>query len=348
VGVSVADRDGSGSSSTDQSFELGQEIELGGKRRRRVEQAQADLDAVRAGLRRDERLFSAQVRVAFVEALRARELLEVEQANIELARRLAEITRKRLEFGSATQIEVNLALAQMGRDERILYLTRGAYRQARAFLAETIGLDPADPPEPAGELEAPTFTLPSLTELVGAALERREDLNSLRHTLLAAEAQRKVARRVVVPDLHLGAFYEKEEGTDRVAGATIGISIPIFNRNRGAIAEAEAVQRQVRAEGEAVELQVRQEVVSARSRYQAAASSVQGFRQVIGNLGENLDLLQRSLEAGKIGWSEVLLFRREFTEAQRDYVETLADARLAGIELEQASGRHLAASQEEE
>jgi len=348
VGVWAADRDGPSGSSTDRGIEVGQEIELGGKRRRRVEQAQAELDAARARLRRDEQLLSAQVRVAFVEALRVRELLEVEQANTELARRLAEIARKRLDSGSATQIEVNLALAQMGRDERTLYLTQGAYSHARAFLAETIGLDPADPPEPAGELEVPTASLPSLTELVGEALELREDLTSLRHTLRAAQAQRKVAKREVVPNMRLGAFYEKEEGTDRIVGAAVGFSIPIFNRNRGAIAEAEAVQRQVQAEEEAVEIQVRQEVASARSRYQAAASSVQGFKQVIGNLGENLDLLQRSLEAGKIGWSEVLLFRREFTEAQRDYVETLADARFAGIELELASGRHLSASQEEE
>ncbi len=42
------------------------------------------------------------------------------------------------------------------------------------------------------------------------------------------------------------------------------------------------------------------------------------------------------------------MFRRAFTEAQRDYVETLADARFAGIELELASGLDLAASQEEE
>jgi cobalt-zinc-cadmium efflux system outer membrane protein len=348
VGVWAADRDGAEGSSTDRGVELGQEIELGGKRRRRVEQAQAELDAAEAQLRREERLLSAQVRVAFVEALRARELVEVEQANTELARRLAEVARKRLDSGSATQIEVNLALAQMGRDERTLYLTEGAYSQARAFLAETIGLDPADPPEPAGELEAPTVSLPSLTELVGQALELREDLKSLRHTLRAAQAQRKVAKREVVPDLHLRAFYEKEEGTDRIVGAAVGIRIPIFNRSQGAIAEAEALQRQVQAEGEAVEIQVRQEVASARSRYQAATLSVQGFKKVIGNLGENLDLLQRSLEAGKIGWAEVLLFRREFTDAQRDYVETVADARFAGIELELASGRHLAASQEEE
>ncbi len=348
IEVWVADRDSAESSSTDRGVELGQEIELGGKRRRRVELSQAELDAAEAQLRREERLLFAQVKVAFVEALRAQELLDVEQANIELARTLAAVARKRLERGAATQIEVNLALAQMGRDERTFYLAEGAHSQARAFLAQTIGLDPTDPPEAAGQLEAPPADLPSVTELVGTALERREDLKSLRHTLRAAQAQRKVAKREIVPDLHLVAFYEKEERTDRIAGASVGIRIPIFNHNRGAIAEAEALQRQARAEGEAAELRVRQEVVSAVSRYQAAAASAQGFKLVIGNLRENLDLLQRSLEAGKIGWAEILVFRRAFTEAQRDYVETLADARFASIELELASGLDLAASQEEE
>jgi cobalt-zinc-cadmium efflux system outer membrane protein len=347
IEISLADREGLDGSSSDRGIELGQEIELGGKRRRRVEQAEAGLAAAEARLRRDERLLRARVGAAFVEALRARALVEVEEANAALARTLAEVARKRLDAGAATQIEVNLALAQMGRDERTLYLAASAYSQARSFLAGTIGLDPADPPEPLGDLEAPIAGLPPLTELVGLALERREDLESLRQTLTAAQAQRQAAKRETVPNLHLGAFYEKEEGTDRIVGASVGFSLPIFNRNRGAIAEAEALQRQAEAEEEAAEIEVRREVASARSRYRAAASSVQGFKQVIGNLRENLDLLQRSLEAGKIGWADVLLFRREFADAQRDYVETLADARFAGIELELASGGEFSASREE-
>jgi len=348
VAVWAADRDGAEGSTTDRGVELSQEIELGGKSRRRVELAQAELDAARAQLRRDERLLSARVQVAFVEALRARERLAVEQASIELARKLADVAQRRLDSGSATQIEVNLALAQMGRDERTLYLAEGAYAQSLAFLAEMLGMDPADPPEPAGALELASTSLPPLTDIVDSALAQREDLNQLRHALDAAQARREVAKRQTVPNVHLGAFYEMEEGTDRILGATLGISIPIFNRNRGAIAEAEAIQRQVTAEGEAVRIRARQEVVSAWSRYQAATSAAQGFQQVIGNLDENLDLLRRSLEAGKIGWSEILLFRREFADAQRAYVDTLADARFAEIELKLASGRQLALSQEEE
>lgn len=347
-GAAAAHRYGAGRSTTDRGVELGQDIELGGKRRRRVELARAELDAAESQLQREERLLSAQIEVAFIEALRARELLDVEQANIELARTLTEVARKRLDRGAATQIEVNLALAQMGRDERTFYLAQGTHSQARAFLAETIGLDPAAPPEASGKLDVPSAGLPPLTELVDSALGDRQDLKSFRHTLRAAQAQRKVAKRQVIPDLHVGAFFSREESTDRVLGGAIGIDIPLFNRNRGAIAEAEAVQRQAQAEVDATEIQVRQQVASAVSRYQAAASSVQGFKQVLGNLRENLDLLQRSLEAGKIGWVEILVFRRAFTDAQRDYVETLADARLAAVELKLASGFNRAASHAEE
>ena len=60
---------------------------------------------------------------------------------------------------------------------------------------------------------------------------------------------------------------------------------------------------------------------------------------VLGTLEENLLLLQLSFEAGKTGWTEVLVFRREFIDVQREYVEALAEARLAGIELDLAAGR---------
>ncbi|NIM64048.1 MAG: hypothetical protein GTN89_08635, partial [Acidobacteria bacterium] len=43
--------------------------------------------------------------------------------------------------------------------------------------------------------------------------------------------------------------------------------------------------------------------------------------------------------------TEVLVFRREFIDVQRDYIESLADARLAGIELDLAAGRSLARAQ---
>lgn len=329
-----------GSSTTDRSFALGQEIEIGAQRGRRVTAASADLTASRAMLVREERLLTARVRAAFAEALRMRALHAVEQANTDLARSLSEVARRRLESGAATQIEVNLAQIQLGRAGRNLTLTEAAYGVAKALLAEVVGLDPTRPPEPQGELEPQPRQLPSDEELLQLALERRADLASFRKASDTARARIELARREAIPNLELQAFHGKEEGTDRLTGAGIAIRIPVFNRNQGRIAEARASHRQVLAETDAVEIQIRQEVASSIARYRGAREAGENLhRQVLSTLHENLALLQRSFEVGKTSWTEVLVFRREFVDVQRDYIETLFEARLAEIELDLATGK---------
>jgi len=323
----------------DHEVRVAQVVQIGGQRGRQTRHASAELEAAASVFQREERLLAARVAAAFVEALRARELLEVEQANTELSRSLSEVARKRFEAGAAPQMEVNLAHVQLGRAERDLRLTAGAYRIARAELAEVVGLDPASPPEPLGELDLPPRRRIALPEVIDGALRHRMDLQALRTSIEANRARIEVARRQVVPDLAFEAFYGREEGTDRLIGGGIGIRIPLFDRNRGPIAEARSAERQAVAETQAATLQVRREVATARARYQASSQAAGDLeRQVLGTLEDNLRLLQRSFEAGKTSWTEVLVFRREFVNVQRDYVETIADARLAAIELDLAAG----------
>jgi cobalt-zinc-cadmium efflux system outer membrane protein len=337
--VEGADRDGEGDSSTDWAVKLTQPIEIGGQRRRRVSHASAAFDAAGAELRREERLLAARVSAVFVEGLRARELLDVERANAELVQSLADVAQRRFEAGDVPQIEVNLAQVQVGRAQRSLRLARAAYEIACAALAEVVGHDPVRAPEPAGELKLPPRTVAPALDLVEGAVRQRADLEALRGTIEAARARIELARREVVPHLALEAFYAEEEN-DRLLGGGIGIRIPLFNRNRGAIAEARAAERRAVADRESAELRVRREVVEARARYEAALDASATLQDsVLGTLEENLSLLQRSFEAGKTGWTEVLVFRREFIDSRRAYIESLADAWLAGVELDLAAGR---------
>jgi cobalt-zinc-cadmium efflux system outer membrane protein len=302
-----ANRDGDSDSSTDWAVRVTQPIEIGGQRRQRVTGASADLDSASASFRREERLLAARVSAIFVEVLRSRELLEVEQANTELAQSLAEVARKRFDAGSVPQMEVNLAQVQVGRAQRGLQLARAAYEVARAALAEVVGLDPARSPEPEGELELPRATPMPISQLIDGALQHRADLEAFRNTIESTRTRIELARREVRPDLTIEAFYEREEGTDRLLGGGIGFRIPLFDRNKGVIAEARAAERRAIADSEAAQLRVRREVVEARARYDAAfeASATLG-ELVLGTLEENLRLLQLSFEAGKTGWTEVL------------------------------------------
>jgi cobalt-zinc-cadmium efflux system outer membrane protein len=106
------------------------------------------------------------------------------------------------------------------------------------------------------------------------------------------------------------------------------------------VAEARSELARLSAEGAAARLAVRREVADAIATYRSARQAALYLRElVVGTLEENLSLLRRALDAGKIGASDVLVFRREFVEVQRQYVEALFEAQSARIGLDLATGR---------
>lgn len=343
VSASGGRRSGAGGNSTDRGLEVSQEIEIGGQRGRRLAVAEADLAAAEARFRRDQRVLASRVALAFAEAVRGRELLRIEEADATLAGSLLEIEEKRLEAGKATQIELNLARAAAGRSVRRVELAKGTYLEARSRLAEAAGLQPALPPEPAGDLATAISraeALPPLAALVEAALANREDLAALRSEEAAARAEIELERSLARPNLVASAFQNRESGTDDIAGVGLTIGIPIFNRNRGRVAEATAAAERAAAESATARLAVEREVASAHAVFQASSAAARGLgEQVIGSLEENLGLLERSMEAGKISRTEVFLLRREFVESQREYLDALGAAWRARVELDLAAGR---------
>ncbi len=338
--LEVADRSNPAGSTTDRGLSLSQELELAGQRKKRIAVAGGELAAAEAALLREQRLLVFRVESAFAEAVRARELRGVATADAYLAREVLDFSRRRLERGAATQIEVNLAQASAGRAERGVQRARAAYAAARSRLAELAGLDPATLPEPSGVLALSAGEPPPLAELLEQALESRGDLRSARRQEGAAEADIQLALAERRPNLTVGAFFQREEATDDILGVTLGVSLPLFNRNQGRIAETHAIRERVQHERDALRLSVEQEVVTAFHNLQAARAAAEYLRdQVLGTLEENVDLLQRSLAAGRIGATEVVTLRREFVASRREYVDVLADTWLARIELDLATGR---------
>ncbi len=337
--LEAADRRSRGSSTTDRGISLSQEVEIAGQRRKRVAVAREKLGAAEATLRRDKRLLAFRVEFNFAEAVRERELLAVAETDAALARDMLDFSKRRLERGATTQIEVNLAQASAGRAERSVQRARAAYASARSRLATVAGVEPAVQPEPLGELAYPNAEPSPLQELLELALENRGDLGAAQRQEQAAQAALRLALAAGRPNLTVGAFFQREEATDEIFGTTLGISLPIFNRNQGQIAKSRAVRERLRHEHDALRLAVEQEVITALNDLRAARASAEFLRdQVLGTLEENVELLQRSFAAGRIGATEVVTLRREFIASRLEYIEVLADAWLARVRLNLATG----------
>jgi cobalt-zinc-cadmium efflux system outer membrane protein len=339
ISLEAADRSGPDGSSTDRGISLTQEIEIAGRRPRRMAVAGARVAAAEALFSRRRCFLAYQVEAAFADAVRARELLAIAKADAALAREMRGYAVRRLERGAGTQIEVNLAQAGAGRSERRVEQARAESMAARGRLAEVVGVPPANPPEPAGSLPAIGGEPPPLPELLALARAQRADLQSLERLGEAAEAEIRLALTERRPRLTVAAFAEREERSDDLIGATVSLSVPLFNRGQGRIAESRASRTRLAYEREALGLAVEKEVTTALARLRAARNAAHQLEdQVVGTLEDNVDLLQRSFAAGRIGAAEVLTLRREFVAARQEYVETLADAWRARLELELATG----------
>ncbi|MGD8862479.1 MAG: TolC family protein [Myxococcales bacterium] len=336
----VASRRGGGQSSVDFRVFLNQRLEIAGQRGDRIDTARGELAAERARVIRARRLLAARVHLAFIATLEARELLDVSRRDMELAERLHQLAERRLQRGAGTQLDVNVAGAELGRAEARYQSAEATYRARRAELAEAMGLEPTVVPLARGELHASLGALPPLQQLVKSAQERRADLQALREMEAASRARHQLARSEAWPDLTLRAFAGREEDRDTIIGGGVSVPLPLFNRNQGREQETRARVDRFSAERHAGELSIGREVVAAHARYQAGLRTSERLRQlVLGTLEQNIELLQRSFDAGKATWPEVVVIRRALVDAQRELTTAEANARRAWVELQVAAGR---------
>lgn len=338
IALEGAERTGQAGTSTDRGVGLQQEIAIGGQRGKRVRAAEAELAAAESSFRRSEQELANRVELAFAQGLAEERRVEIDRSELALVENLLSFEKRRLEAGAGTRLDLNLARAAAGRVRRRLQEDLAARAAARAAIAEAAGADPAAPPAPVPSASGPVPGLPPLDDLVERALALRPDLAASRDAVEAARRHAELQRSLALPNLRAGVFSRREEG-DNVTGAAIGIAIPLFDRNQGGIARAEAEVSRSSAALATAALAARRSVADAYSRYTAAAEAVAALDLlVVGTLEESLELLARALEAGKVSAGDVLVLRRELVEAQREHVQAELDLATARSDLWLAVG----------
>ncbi|MDX2089702.1 MAG: TolC family protein [Kofleriaceae bacterium] len=324
-------------------FELGvsQRIEVGGKRSARKRVATKERDAALQRLEATRNALRAEVRRAFHLAIAAHRRVEVATENERAARQFQEAASERMRLGAATQTDINVAAASLG---RAIAQTKRAARDvllARQALADALGASGADL-EPTGGL--PTFpAIASEQELVAHALRARRELAAAEHVIAARKSDVELADALAVPDPELSVSIARD-AVDNANALIAGVSIdlPLWNRNQGNRSAARARQKRAEIEGQALRAQVERDVRVAARRYRAAVEAVAAFdEQVVGTLAENLQLARDAFAAGKLGLLDLNVIRRDLVESQLVYLDSIAEAIDARTALEVALGRSL-------
>jgi len=328
-------------------------LELAGQRGRRIDLARAELEAAEADVADRERRLALEARLAFIETLTALRELEVAQRMYALDAETARIVEVRVEEGDASPLELNLLRAEVDRLQARRALVEGRLQASATRLKQLVGMAPDEQLQLREILMAPLLPDPpaSLDAAVSLALRARPDLRFARLSEEVALAGYRLVKAQAAPQVTafsrysniLSTFDDTPIGrlTDRDSLLAFGVSVtlPIFNRNQGAKAEARLEITQAQRRREFTEAVVRAEVTAAYRRYEAAQASVRTYeRGVIDRSERNVQTMRAAYQAGAFRVTELMAEQRRLVDMQREMTEALAERYRALTELRAALG----------
>ena len=225
------------------SFDL--PIETAGKRRRRMEQAQALSESARLNIATAAWQVRSDLRTSLMEFGAARQRTAMLQAQVALQRDIIERLRTQLEAGAIASAEVTSARVALARAGADLAAAQRTLVTARARVAEAIGI-PASALEgitlDAGWPQLSAADVLSAAAARSAALRSRTDILSALSDYAASQSALQVEIAKQYPNLHLSPGYLWNQGNEGDSEWQLGLTVelPILNQNQGPIAEAEA------------------------------------------------------------------------------------------------------------
>ncbi|MDG4868542.1 TolC family protein [Guyparkeria sp. 1SP6A2] len=334
----TARRDGPGGQSTDFGITISQSLFTGGKgklaenaARNRQGEAEQRLDFLRTTV-------AARTRSAFLQVLSAQERLNTAERLMTLNREVHDFARRRLQAGEGTRLEVNAAAISVGRAKAELAKARQRLAAARLALTEQLAVDPAQSVAIRGRLEPARLVIDDTDILLRQAMQRRADLAAAARSVAAARDELRLSERQLVPNVTVGAFYDRENSND-VLGLSLSAPIPALHRFQGEQRSAQARLDRAQIEQDALRQQVRREVLMAVAAYRSARERVEVFgSQMVANAEENLVLTRGSVDAGQLGAPAITTAQNNLMEVRRQYLTALDDLISAGAALERSTG----------
>lgn len=319
---------------------VAQEIPLGGKPGRSREVFARDVERIRATVeaRRLERV--AEVRAAFYRTLAAQHRVAVREQLAALARETVDVTGQLFNTGLADNPDRLAAETEASLAESELSSARIELDQGWAALRGMIGDASLEP----GVLQGDLAALPDLDrqELWQRVLAGSPQILIARAQAGRAEAALARAKAERAPDLEIEAGVRKSRGGleagDKeafAAFADVGIRLPLFNRNQGGIAAAEADLAAARLDEESARLALEARFAEAWSGYRGAAQRAKSYRD--GILDRARTAHRQYLEQYRqmmVSYPEVLNAQHTLFRLEEDYLGTLERAWLAAVRIE--------------
>ena len=333
----------------DGSFTVGASlpVEIYGRRDARINFAQIEIEASEAEVRNRERILAADILTKYAEALGALRELDALERVLELDLQTTRFVQIRVNEGETPPLELNLLLAEVERLRARRQLTEGRLQSSLTGLKLQAGIPFDEGLRLREQIDAAILTaLPQTPEAaVEIALKTRPDILLTRIDEQVATAGLRLVRAQSRPDLTAYTRYSQGRSVidtsignfpqrDRSLTFGVAVGLPLFNKNQGALTEAEISIRQTQARREFAERIVRSEILSAYQRFEAASRAVLTLQNAaIPRITENVETFRRVYEIGEIKITDLIAEQRRLLDANRDLTVALTEKYRAQADL---------------
>jgi outer membrane protein, heavy metal efflux system len=326
----------------EEGFFIQQDIVLGGKLglNRKVfdqELKQAEAEADEQKLR-----VLTNVRMSYIQGLAAQQTLELRQNLSKLACDAVENSHQLANVGQADAPDV--LESEVEAQQAQLAVTMAEKNQQRVWtaLAAVVG----NPRLPLMRLDGKIEDIPPVNpeELVEKIVNESPAVKIAELGVKRAEAALVREKREPIPDLQLrgGMQHNGEllsEPNGRSVGlqgfATVGVTIPIFNRNQGNIATAKADAERAKREVERVKLLLRERAASVVQTYTFAQTAVDRYKnEMIPRAQKAYEMYIKKYQAMAAAYPQVLIAQRTLMQLEVSYVTALENLATSSLSLQ--------------
>jgi cobalt-zinc-cadmium efflux system outer membrane protein len=317
-------------------------IETAGKRGQRIAEAVALSEAARLDLATTAWQVRSRVRTSLVTLWAAREEASILKAQQSLHEDNVRLLRLQWEAGAISAFE--LVQARVAANASLLALREAERREAeeRVGLSEAVGVPPEALDGVALSFEGLDQVPPDVSpaEAREKALVSRTDILSALAAYAATEAALQLEVAKQYPDIHLGPSYQYDQGDNKWT-LGIGLVLPVFSRNRGPIAEAEARRVEAAAAFEALQARVLAEIERAVAGYHAALKQQTDAEALLVEQQREEKTARAVFELGEISRADLVALELQLGASSLARLDAVAKARQALGQLEDALQRPL-------
>ncbi|MBD0316506.1 MAG: TolC family protein [Nitrospiraceae bacterium] len=328
------------------TLQIQQLFELAGKRGYRIESAGYGAQSAEAGFEDAVRQLSFTLKDAYYRVQLAQRRLMLAEENRDRFSRILEINTIRFKKGYIAEVDlIRIRLQFIDFHAQVIQSLQEA-ETARADLRQLLRLSPAVQLELTTELDFKRVD-PDIGRLRTVAMDARPDVRSKRAAFSQREADLKLARAYRYPDITLGGGYafQGPRGPDnpRQAGLTLGVPLPLFNRNQGGILQAEVAVQTAEADLNRTLNQVENQVDVAYRNLIQSRRLVEAFLGgVLDDARSTVTIVERAYERGGATILDLLDAARTSRTIQQNYIEALFNYQRNVIQLESAVGQDIA------